>query len=442
MSTLLSSSIVLFLYIIVLCSVKDITGFKITLLPTATNNKIRIHDRKTSISYSSSPTILPTLKTSEDEILRTEEEEEFLQQSKHLCKERNIPFEKIKNSRDIASAKESSNIRAGRVYRMGRVSDATASDIDILLNDIHIKTLIDLRSPTELKDDPNVDNPDLFQYFHSWLWKRKDKVKDVEYKDASQYITRRKNIVRGIKQFYERRKNTKKQKRPSNVDSTYDGSRTELLTSNTTATSSLAVSEQRNRYFVSMMNEFKYVKGTLSKLRKRDIAGVLLKSPGAIVSKNVREQCKDVFISEINDGGLPMLNELVLKMGASGIRFVLEVISDPANHPVAFYCTAGKDRTGIITAILLQLCGVPEEDIVTDYSLSANVYAEMADHKAMVGALSQRNLDPKTFLGAPPKVMRDTLQGIRVNYGTLENYLDIIGFNQEKRDRLVKVLTN
>lgn len=136
-----------------------------------------------------------------------------------------------------------------------------------------------------------------------------------------------------------------------------------------------------------------------------------------------------------------MLNELVLKMGASGIRFVLEIVSDPKNHPVAYYCTAGKDRTGIITAILYNLCGVPEEDIVVDYSLSANVYAEMDDHKAMVGALSQRNLDPKTFLGAPPKVMRDTLHGIKVNYGTVENYLDIIGFDAEKRDRLVKVLT-
>merc|ERR1712157_282535 len=72
----------------------------------------------------------------------------------------------------------------------------------------------------------------------------------------------------------------------------------EPLHNNTTAT--------RKRIFVSMMNEFKYVRGTLSKLRKRDLAKVILKSPGAIVSKSVRDSCYNVFINEINDGGLPM----------------------------------------------------------------------------------------------------------------------------------------
>jgi len=435
-----SSITIIFGTLVLHYSIENVSTFKLTALSRSSISQHKIlapSNDKIILSYSGDPTV-PTALSSEGEILRTEEEEEFMKNTKNLCKERNIPFEKIKNARDLSSAYNNSNIAPNRVYRMGRVSDASTTDINTLINEIGIKTLIDLRSPTELKDDPNVDNPELFQYFHSWAWKRKDKVKDIDYKDASKHISRRKNIVRGITSFYQRRKNTKKQRQPTNVDSTYDGSHTELVSECDECTPT----QQRNRYFVSMMNEFKYVKGTLSKLRKRDIAGVLLKSPGAIVSKSVREQCKDVFISEINDGGLPMLNELVLKMGASGIRFVLEIISDPANHPVAYYCTAGKDRTGIITAILLELCGVPEEDIVVDYSLSANVYAEMDDHKAMVGALSQRNLDPKTFLGAPPKVMRDTLHGIEVNYGTVENYLDIIGFDAEKRDRLVKVLTS
>lgn len=157
------------------------------------------------------------------------------------------------------------------------------------------------------------------------------------------------------------------------------------------------------RHFVSLMNEFKYVRGTLSKLRKRDIARAVLKSPGAIVSKRVRDDVVNIFVSEINDGGLPMLNQLLLRFAAPGIKYVLDIISDEARHPVVFYCTAGKDRTGIVSAILLSLVGVPDDDIIEDYSLSANVYAEMNDHQAMVGALSQRNLDPKTFLGAPPQ---------------------------------------
>ena len=83
------------------------------------------------------------------------------------------------------------------------------------------------------------------------------------------------------------------------------------------------------------------------------------------------------------------------------------------------------------------LCGVKPEDIVEDYTLSANVYAQMNDHKAMVGALSQRNLDPKTFLGAPPGVMRQILESIDENYGSVQGYCDWIGFGPEKQKALV-----
>mmetsp|Transcript_17432 Transcript_17432/g.20891 ORF Transcript_17432/g.20891 Transcript_17432/m.20891 type:complete len:191 (+) Transcript_17432:1-573(+) len=184
------------------------------------------------------------------------------------------------------------------------------------------------------------------------------------------------------------------------------------------------------------MNEFKYVKGTISKVRKRDLASTVLKGPAALLSKRVRDNIKEPFLDKINDGGLPMLNELLLKFGAPGIKYVLELCADKSRHPVAFYCTAGKDRTGMITAILLALCGVPTEDIIEDYSLSANVYAEMNDHKAMVGALSQRNLDPKTFLCAPPQVMRDTLEIINNEYGSVEEYLSWIGFDLEDQKKL------
>jgi hypothetical protein len=96
---------------------------------------------------------------------------------------------------------------------------------------------------------------------------------------------------------------------------------------------------------------------------------------------------------------------------------------------------------GMISAIIMSICSVQPEDIVEDYSLSANVYAEMNDHQAMVGALSQRSLDPKTFLGAPPEVMADTLISIEENYGSVEGYCDYIGFGPEKREKLRKALT-
>ena len=167
----------------------------------------------------------------------------------------------------------------------------------------------------------------------------------------------------------------------------------------------------------------------------------ILKSPTTIISKTARENIKKPFLEEINGGGLPMLNDLLLRYGAPGIKYVLDLVSDVNRHPVAFYCTAGKDRTGMIAAIILALLGAEDSAIVEDYSLSANVYAEMNDHKAMVGALSQRSLDAKTFLGAPPHVMEDTLKNIRRDYGSVEKYLDFIGFDEKSRQRLIYALT-
>lgn len=41
------------------------------------------------------------------------------------------------------------------------------------------------------------------------------------------------------------------------------------------------------------------------------------------------------------------------------------------NGAVVFLCSAGKDRTGIIAALVLYLCGVAREDIVADYMVSS-----------------------------------------------------------------------
>ena len=197
---------------------------------------------------------------------------------------------------------------------------------------------------------------------------------------------------------------------------------------------------RKERHFVSLMNEFKYVRGTVSKLKKRTLAKSMMKAPGAVLSKRIWNSLKKPFINEINEGGLSMLNELLLRFGAPGIKHVLDICADETRHPVAFYCTAGKDRTGTIAAIILSLCGAKPEDIVEDYSLSANVYAEMNDHQAMVGALSQRSLDPKTFLGAPPEVMAATLHSIEENYGSVEGYCNWIGFGPDQQEKLRKAL--
>lgn len=373
----------------------------------------------------------------------TDEEKEFLARTAFLCQERNLPLEKVKNARDLASVRNSP-VKPGRVYRIGRVSDATPADLDILFGDIGVKTLVDLRSPTELKDDPTLEREEVFSNFTDMVYyERRGLVKELGPEEKRMVKKRRRDVVKKatkdvifgfVDNFFG--SDEEGDMEDDEDDECFDCIKAEKLIEE-----SAKRRNRKERHFVSIMNELKYVRGTLVKLRKRDIAKTIIKSPSTIISKKARDDIKKPFLDEINAGGLPMLNELLLQFGAPGIKYVLNLVSDVNRHPVAFYCTAGKDRTGVIAAIILSLLDTEDDAIVEDYSLSANVYAEMGDNKAMVGALSQRNLDAKTFLGAPPQVMEDTLKNIRETYGSVEEYLDFIGFNEESRKRLIYALT-
>ncbi|KAL7481281.1 hypothetical protein ACHAW6_006961 [Cyclotella cf. meneghiniana] len=380
---------------------------------------------------------------------RTPEEQEFFARTATLCQQRNLPLSHVKNARDLSSPLDSP-IVPGRVYRIGRVSDASPDDLELLFGKLGIKTLVDLRSPTELKDDPTLEREEVFGNFTDMVFYEHNKmVKELGPEEKRMQRRRKRDKIRKAVEGVG--KNTKDAVF-SFVDNFFgpdeevgeNGEEEECIDcfeAEKLLQESARRRNRKERHFVSIMNELKYVRGTLSKLRKRDIAGAIIKSPTAIISKTAREKIKKPFLDEINGGGLPMLNELLLRFGAPGIKYVLDLVSDKNRHPVAFYCTAGKDRTGMIAAIILALLGTPDESIVEDYSLSANVYAEMNDHKAMVGALSQRSLDAKTFLGAPPHVMRDTLENIRRVYGSVEGYCDFIGFDEKSRERLKYVLT-
>lgn len=441
-----------------------------------------VSSSSSSVSSSSSTSDASTGDSSSNKMTNDKDDEEkqhqsFLAQCRLLCEERNLKFSKVKNARDLASVRDST-IRQGKLFRMGRVSDATSTDIKLLMDELKIKTLIDLRSPTEWKDDPTLLREEVFANFTSLLWKERNAnkpgcLKELAPGEGPVKKTSSSTTMTPKIRFWNRNINKDSTTTISSDNIIIEDMDAETLEAalideqavivseedailfNTEdectldcedpdqSTSQLAAipsatSEQhrKERYFVSLMNEFKYVKGTVSKVRKRDITKAIIKAPGAVFSKRVRSSLKKPFLDEINDGGLPMLNELLLKFGAPGIRYVLELCSDETRHPIAFYCTAGKDRTGILAVLILSLCNVSEESIVEDYTMSANVYAEMNDHQAMVGALSQRSLNPKIFLGAPAHVMVDTIAAIKEQYGSVVGYCNYIGFTEEKQQRL------
>jgi protein-tyrosine phosphatase len=119
----------------------------------------------------------------------------------------------------------------------------------------------------------------------------------------------------------------------------------------------------------------------------------------------------------------------------------LEIIAAPENYPLVFHCNAGKDRSGIIAAILLSALGITEEDIVNDYVLTAQSlkqFIERWDNDPETAHI-HRQL-PDFQKQARPEEMRLFLAGIRNKYGSAEGYLKTMGAEKSLTERLEKAL--
>lgn len=49
------------------------------------------------------------------------------------------------------------------------------------------------------------------------------------------------------------------------------------------------------------------------------------------------------------------------------LKEVFEILADSGCYPVFFHCTSGKDRTGLVTLLLLLLLEIPLDAISVDY---------------------------------------------------------------------------
>jgi protein-tyrosine phosphatase len=116
----------------------------------------------------------------------------------------------------------------------------------------------------------------------------------------------------------------------------------------------------------------------------------------------------------------------------------IELIARPGSGPLLFHCAAGKDRTGMLAALLLRLLGVGEDDVVADYVLSADAMArrlawlQATDPAAAVTMAGQ----PAGWLAAPAAVMQTVLRHLDELHGGPAGYLTDHGVDPTTLDDL------
>jgi protein-tyrosine phosphatase len=124
-----------------------------------------------------------------------------------------------------------------------------------------------------------------------------------------------------------------------------------------------------------------------------------------------------------------------------GVIEALEIIASPANHPLVFHCNAGKDRSGIVAAILLSVLGVSDEDIVNDFALTAlslKKFIERWDNDPKTAYIHKQL--PAFHKDARPEEMTVLLTELRKEYGSAEGYLKTNGADASLVKRLEKAL--
>lgn len=122
---------------------------------------------------------------------------------------------------------------------------------------------------------------------------------------------------------------------------------------------------------------------------------------------------------------------------------LFDLLLDPATNALVQHCTAGKDRTGLGSALILLSLGVPKETVVQDFLLS-NTY-RAAYNKASVDALvAQHHLtDPKAIevvqalMDVRPEYINAAFDEMDAKYGSIQGFLEKgIGLSQADQKKL------
>jgi hypothetical protein len=122
----------------------------------------------------------------------------------------------------------------------------------------------------------------------------------------------------------------------------------------------------------------------------------------------------------------------MLSEGTETVATAVRLLADPRRRPAVFHCSVGKDRTGVLSAVVLGFLGVPDEVIVDDYALS---------YQAMLRVLERLRAEfpdsdiveryAPVILSVDPVSMAGFVAGVHEGYGSFDALADRLGVTAE-----------
>jgi protein-tyrosine phosphatase len=142
----------------------------------------------------------------------------------------------------------------------------------------------------------------------------------------------------------------------------------------------------------------------------------------------------------IQTHSLPEMYKSLLTDSGAQIGRIFRIMAEAGDRGLVFHCTAGKDRTGVVAALLLNLCGVADQDIIADYALTYDLMQPFFD--VMRERVQEAGFTiPEDLLRSDAVFMREFLDFLKGTYGGAEPYLLIQGLSsRELRDLKARLL--
>ncbi|CAO3686103.1 unnamed protein product [Umbelopsis ramanniana] len=337
-------------------------------------------------------------------------------------------FENIVNFRDVGastSVKSDEGLRLyikhGILFRSGRLDDASTSDLETLTATYNIRTIVDLRSETEGKIGSVLANT--FPAGAIAAVKPTDMMSQVLPPHVEDRMSKlnAKHVSVASETVVTGKKKTPTDTRLARKRSTVvaiDDLKKQISKSKQGVTT-------RTTYFVNFAgSKYRYY-GVI----KPCPLGLKLKLVGWMMIGRKERAIREVGSRVLQPKGLQGLNYDFLDYCGEQIIQVIRIMIASATYPILIHCTQGKDRTGLVIAIVLLLCDVPRPLIIQDYVKTQEGLEAQRD--VMVQEMAKTGLDA-TFSDAPEHVIVDTLKYLDNKYGGAEGYVKKYDFRDDE----------
>jgi protein-tyrosine phosphatase len=126
---------------------------------------------------------------------------------------------------------------------------------------------------------------------------------------------------------------------------------------------------------------------------------------------------------------------LFLEHFKTNVAAAIRAVADAPEGGVVVHCMGGKDRTGIVTALLLGLAGVDDDQIATDYALSEERLRPRHELWFAEAETEAERVRLQRIAQTPAASIAGVLAELERRYGGVEGYLRAAGLNDDELRR-------